>query len=58
MATQCDAVEMLKSINKVFDAEYTLIGYGTMNVGLAEKMKEAGMNYKFAGKSTVDYKTI
>ena len=57
-ATQCDAVEMLKSINKVFDAEYTLIGYGTMNVGLAEKMKEAGMSYKFAGKSTVDYKTI
>lgn len=57
-ATLCDAVGMLKSINKVFDAEYTLVGYGTMNVGLAEKMREAGMSYKFAGKSTVDYKTI
>lgn len=57
-ATLCDAVEMLKSINKVFDAEYTLVGYGTMNVELAEKMREAGMSYKFAGKPTVDYKTI
>lgn len=57
-ATLCDAVEMLKSINKVFDAEYTLVGYGTMNVGLAEKMREAGMSYKFAGKPSVDYKTI
>lgn len=58
VATLCDAVEMLKSINKVFDAEYTLVGYGTMNVELAEKMREAGMSYKFAGKPTVDYKTI
>ena len=57
-ATLCDAVEMLKSINKVFDAEYTLVGYGTMNVGLAEKMRKAGMSYKFAGKPSVDYKTI
>lgn len=57
-ATLCDAVEMLKSINKVFDAEYTLVGYGTMNVGLAEKMREAGMSYKFAGNPSVDYKTI
>lgn len=57
-ATLCDAVGMLKSINKVFDAEYTLVGYGTMNVGLAEKMREAGMSYKFAGKPTVDCKTI
>ena len=57
-ATLCDAVGMLKSINKVFDAEYTLVGYGTMNVGLAEKMREAGMSYKFAGKPTGDYKTI
>jgi len=57
-ATLCDAVEMLKSINKVFDAEYTLVGYDTMNVGLAEKMREAGMSYKFAGKPSVDYKTI
>lgn len=57
-ATLCDAVGMLKSINKVFDAEYTLVGYGTMNVGLAEKMREAGMSYKLAGKPTVDYKTI
>lgn len=57
-ATLCDAVGMLKSINKVFDAEYTLVGYGTMNVGLAEKMREAGMSYKFAGKPSGDYKTI
>ena len=57
-ATLCDAVEMLKSINKVFDAEYTRVGYGTMNVGLAEKMRKAGMSYKFAGKPSVDYKTI
>lgn len=57
-ATLCDAVEMLKSINKVFDAEYTLVGYGTMNVGLAEKMRKAGTSYKFAGKPSVDYKTI
>lgn len=57
-ATLCDAVEMLKSINKVFDAEYTLVGYGTMNVGLAEKMREAGMSYKFAGNPSVDYKTF
>lgn len=57
-ATLCDPVEMLKSINKVFDAEYTLVGYGTMNVGLAEKMREAGMSYKFAGNPSVDYKTI
>lgn len=57
-ATLCDAVEMLKSINKVFDAEYTLVGYGTMNVGLAEKKRKAGMSYKFAGKPSVDYKTI
>lgn len=57
-ATLCDAVEMLKSINKVFDAEYTLIGYGTMNVGLAEKMKEAGMDYKFVGNAPVYHKSL
>ena len=57
-ATLCDAVEMLKSINKLFDAEYTLIGYGTMNVGLAEKMKEAGMDYKFVGNAPVYHKSL
>lgn len=57
-ATLCDAVEMLKSINKVFDAEYTLVGYGTMNVGLAEKMKEAGIDYRFVGKPVSDCKTV
>lgn len=57
-ATLCDAVEILKSINKVFDAEYTLIGYGTMNVGLAEKMKEAGMDYKFVGNVPACHKSL
>lgn len=57
-ATLCDAVEMLKSINKVFDADYTLVGCGTMNVGLAEKMKEAGISYSFIGKLETDYKTV
>lgn len=45
VATLCDAVDILKKISSAFVADYTILSHSTMNVGLSEVMKNAGMNY-------------
>lgn len=45
-----DAVAILKKINKVFDAHYTIYHTSTFNIGLYEKMKECKMDVEIASK--------
>lgn len=47
-ATPTDAVNLLDKINKVFEAEYTILGASTMCSGLAAAMNAKGIEFKRA----------
>lgn len=46
-ATPDDAVDIIKKINNVFYADYTIAKHSTFNTGLTVKMDEAGIPYTY-----------